>query len=686
MKPWVWRLALLLLIFSLTGCAGERAFREAKSLLSEGRTEEGLTKLETAVKENPNNIEFRTQLERQRQLHIQKLLTQGDNARAAGRFDEAEAWYQHVLKFEDGNSRATDGLQAIGSGRRRVAMMAKAEAAFKAGDMTGAEKLATGILDEDPANPGAVEIKRKIEEKTWQSRVASSELKSSFKKPITLEFRDANLKAIFEVISRTAGINFVFDKDVKPDLKATIFVRNSSIEDVINILLVTNQLQKSVLNDNSILIYPSTPAKVKDYQELVVKNFYLTNADPKQVMNAIKTVLKTRDVFIDERLNLLVMRDTPNVIRLAEKMIALQDKAEPEVVLEVEILEVKRSKLTELGLQWPNQFTVVPPLTQTTTATNLSSTPVVTNTLAPGRLTVDALRHLNGSNIGISSPVLNLRGEDSDTNLLANPRIRVRNREKAKIHIGDRVPVITTTATANVGVAESVTYLDVGLKLEVEPRIYLDNEVAMKVGLEVSNIVQQVKSSTGTLTYQLGTRNASTTLRLKDGETQALAGLINDEDRASANKIPGLGDIPVLGHLFSSNLNSGSKTEIVLLITPHIVKNLAQPDAAAAEFASGTESFIGAPPLTIRPVEAFSVPPSVQRPAAQPGAIRRDEAITSPPAPPAAEPEPTPTPSITPPPPAETVPPAANPPAASAASPTAQLEPTPQAEGKSRDD
>lgn len=678
MKLNIWRLALLLLIFSLAGCAGERAFREGKSLLAEGRTEEGLTQLETAVKEEPNNIEFRTQLYRQRQLHIQKLLTQGDNARIAGHFSEAESWYLQALKFEDGNPRATNGLQAIESGRRRAAMLTKAEGLLKAGDMAGAERLARGILGEDHANPGALEIKRKADEKTWQDRNSSSQLNSGFKKPITIEFRDVNLKTIFEVISRTAAINFVFDKDVKPDLKATIMVRNSSVEDVLNMLLVTNQLLKSVLNDNTVLIYPNTPAKVKDYQELIVKGFYLTNADPKQVMSEIKMVLKTRDISIDENLNMLVMRDTPNVIRLAEKLVALHDRAEPEVVLEVEVLEVKRSKLTELGMQWPNKFTVVAPPLSTTTATAFGN--ITNSTLNGGQLTVDNLRHLNGSQIGIPNPVLNLRGEDSDTNLLANPRIRVRNREKAKIHIGDRVPVITTTATANVGVAESVTYLDVGLKLEVEPRIYLDNDVAMKVNLEVSNIVQQIKSSTGTLTYQLGTRNASTTLRLKDGETQALAGLINDEDRASSNKIPGLGDIPVLGHLFSSRLNNGSKTEIVLLITPRIVKNLTQPDAAAMEFSSGTESFVGALPLAIRPVAAFSVAPG-QRPAAQPRPTPRNDTALLPQessAAPTLEPKP----SAAAIPQTETTIPAEIPPSDSTAKPASQPESVPQAEGK----
>ena len=156
----------------------------------------------------------------------------------------------------------------------------------------------------------------------------------------------------------------------------------------------------------------------------------------------------------------------------------------------------------------------------------------------------------------------------------------MKKKEKAKVHIGERVPVITTTATANVGVSESVTYLDTGLKLELQPNIYLQDEVSMKVDLEVSNILDTVTRASGTQTYRLGTRNTSTMLRLRDGETQMLAGLIRDDERNSANKVPLLGDIPLLGRLFSSRGGNKTKTEIVLLITPHIVRNITRRDGS----------------------------------------------------------------------------------------------------------
>jgi general secretion pathway protein D len=308
----------------------------------------------------------------------------------------------------------------------------------------------------------------------------------------------------------------------------------------------------------------------------------------KQTANMIRTLVKTRDIFIDEKLNLLIIKDTPNAIRLAERLIAAQDLAEPEVMLEVEVLEIGSNKLLELGVRFPDSLAVS----------------LVGAAGTPGTITLPEWQNRSSQLVSLSftNPLflLNLRQTDGSTNVLANPRIRVKNRGKARVHIGDRVPVITTTAAASGGfVSESVTYLDVGLKLEVEPVIHLDDEVAINVALEVSNIAREIRSatsasSTGTLTYQIGTRTASTSLRLRDGETQVLAGLISDEDRRTANRVPGIGEFPVVGRLFSSTRDSVTKTEIVLLITPRLVRTLARPDARSLEFAAGTEASSGA--------------------------------------------------------------------------------------------
>jgi general secretion pathway protein D len=306
-----------------------------------------------------------------------------------------------------------------------------------------------------------------------------------------------------------------------------------------------------------------------------VRSFMLATADAKVVANTLRTIVRTRDVVVDEKLNMIIVRDSADAVRIAERLVALHDAPEPEVMLEVEILEIKRSRLLDLGVRWPSQVTLTP----------LAST-------SGGNLTLSDLGNLRPSTIGAAVDPLTIsaRRQLTDTNLLANPRIRARNREKAKILIGDRVPTITTTSTASGFAAESVTYIDVGLKLDVEPTVYLDGEVAIKISLEVSNIVSQVQTRTGTLAYQLGTRSASTTLRLKDGENQVLAGLIQDDERSTANRIPGLGDVSVLSRLFGSQADDNSKTEIVLSITPRLIRNIQRPDAALAEFDAGTES------------------------------------------------------------------------------------------------
>jgi general secretion pathway protein D len=369
-------------------------------------------------------------------------------------------------------------------------------------------------------------------------------------------------------------------------------------------ILLMNQLEQKVLTPTTVFVFPNTPQKLREYQELVVKGFYLANADAKVTANMIRALVKTRDIFIDEKINLLVIKDTPSAIRLAERLIAAQDLAEPEVMLEVEVLEVSRSRLLELGLRFPDSLAVS-----------------LVGAAGPGTLTLR--EWLNRSSdivrFSFSNPLflLSLRQQDGATSVLANPRIRVKNKDRARIHIGDRVPVITTTAAAAGGfVSESVSYLDVGLKLEVEPVIHLDDEVGIKVGLEVSNIAREVRGvATNTLTYQIGTRNASTSLRLHDGETQVLAGLISDEDRRLADRVPGLGELPVAGRLFSHTRDATGRTEIVLLITPRLVRTLTRPEAGSIEFAAGTEASTGAPAA---PVAAPPPPVTPQQPPEKP--------------------------------------------------------------------
>lgn len=639
----------------LAGCLSNPAIKDSREMLAAGQTDAAILGLAEASRLDPGDNELRGIYHRQRELAASRLLADADSARAAGNAAEAEAIYRRVQRLDEHNPRVATGLAALAADSRRTALVREGEAALAKNNAALAERDARTVLVEAPGHPAARALLQTVQDRQARAEAKALAPKAPPPKPISLEFRDAQLKTVFEALARSSGLNFVFDKDVKADAKVTIFVRNSSVDETVRLILATNQLESKPLNENSLLIYPKTAAKAKEHQETVVRSFFLSNADTKQAQAMLKNVLKAKDMFIDEKIGLLVIKDTPEVVKLAERLIESLDLAEPEVVLDVEVLEVSRNQLYEIGLQFPDQigYGLLQPTTSTTTVTNTSTQTTVNlgGTLAPGYID---LKNRSGLTAFTANPglLLNLKSRGGDSNLLANPRIRVRSREKAKIHIGDKLPVFTTTSTANVGVAASVTYLDVGLKLEVEPVVHLQDEVAMKVNLEVSSVVKEVSGPSNSTAYQIGTRSAATSLRLKNGETQVLAGLISNEERNSANKLPGLGDIPLIGRLFASNRDSSSKTEIVLLITPRIVRNLAPPQASEPALAAGTEATVGAPAMRLMsPTPPGSLRLSTRLEAAG-GSVPAEDAAqanVTPAAPPAAEPA-APAPATEPPP------------------------------------
>jgi general secretion pathway protein D len=600
---------LLAAVMLLAGCAGSQAFREGNALLAEGKVQQGLAKMEESVRLEPGNMEYRIALASRRTSVVNRLVVAADGARRDGRLSEAEKAYREVQAIEPENAMARQGLAAVVVARRHQAAIAEAEEKLKKGtaaEVAAALEMLRPVLIENPKNRAALNLKARLEEARAKLARPEAKLAASYRQPISLEFREAPLRSVLEVVAKVSALNFYYDKDIRPDLKVTVFAKNTTTEDALRLLLATNQLEQKVLNENSVLIYPNTPQKLKEYQTLAVRSFYLTNADVKAISNSIKTIVKTKDIVTDERLGIIIVRDTPEAVRMAERIVALQDLGDSEVMLDVEVLEVKRSRLLQLGVQWPSGLTLTPLAASGST------------------VTLDDLRHLGAKTVqaSVGNMVINANKEDQDSSILANPRIRVRNKDKAKVQIGDKVPVITTTSGSTGFVSESVNYVDVGLKLEVEPNIYLDDEVAIKMNLEVSSLVREIVSRGGTLAYQIGSRGATTTLRLKDGETQILAGLISDEDRSTANKLPLVGDLPVAGRLFGSQKDDNQRTEILLSITPHIVRTIGRPDMVDAEFESGTESSIGTPTLRLSTAdEAAPGPAPVTAPPSAAGTV-----------------------------------------------------------------
>ena len=532
----------------------------------------------TESEQKPEGMVPRKNLLVTQELAVTKLMLDADKAKETGQYEVANDLYGRILTMLPDDERAINGKSAVSRELDSNKRIEDARELFGNNNVDSAKTIIHSVLLQNPLHEGALDLQKEILEKAEPVSSEPPRLKPPIDKPVTLELRDANIKVVFEALSRATGINFILDKDIKPDTKATIFVKKAKIEDALDLVLSTNGLQKKALSENSALIFPSTQQKLKDYQDLIIRSFYLSNTSAKQVAALLKTMLKTKDIFVDERLNMVVIRDTPEVVRIAEKLVAANDLEDPEVMLEVEILEISRTRLQELGIEYPNRLAVT----------------------TPAALTLKALRdEITSSSIGVSpNPAVNFKKTVGDVTLLSNPRIRVRNNEKAKILVGDKVPIITSTAVANAGVSESVQYIDVGLKLDVEPRITMDNHVNIKVALEVSSLGAKTTSTNGTVAYTIGTRNASTLLRLKNNETQILAGLISDDERKNASRLPGLGDIPILGRLFANQQDNKNKTEIVLAITPRILGNIVRPSSEVTEYWSGTDTVITDKPQT----------------------------------------------------------------------------------------
>jgi general secretion pathway protein D len=563
-----WKILLMVAVSPLAACDTMDAF--LKKDISH-----------TTVIKSSTEVPAKMEAVRAHELEVQKLQGVAETAFNAGDLDGAEQVYQSLDKLDPGNLRAAEGLRRIEARRQHQVLLEEASNLLGKSDADDdrAAAMLRDILVENPDNDEARKLYRNLVEQHAAKRAEAMRKKLVYANPVTLEFRDVPIKTIIESLAKGTGINIILDKDVPTTQKATLFVQSVSLEDAIDLLAQTNQLQKKVLNEKSVILYPNTVLKQREYQDLVIRSFYLEYADPKTVSGLLKTMLGVKQVQIDDRLPMIMVKDVPEIMILAEKLIASQDMPDPEVMVEFEVLEIKRTNNLNTGVTWPNQLTVIGSSTGTDTGTDGAS-----------QLTLKQLRNLNSSGILVSpNPSIVFSGADSNANLLANPRVRIKNKEKASIHIGDRIPVITSNVSSTGVSTENVQYIDVGLKLEAEPLISLGGDVTLKLNLDVGSLGTQFTTKNGAVVYQIGTRRTSTQLRLRDGETQVLAGLISDEDRKSVGKLPGLGDIPLIGRLFSNHNDSKAKTEIVLSVTPHIVRDRRAPQADTSEYWSGSE-------------------------------------------------------------------------------------------------
>ncbi|MBU5637736.1 tetratricopeptide repeat protein [Geomonas sp. Red69] len=551
-------------LLNITQAAGKVHFKKGEAFFEKKNYDEALREFQTAYAMDPTYVEAKSRADQTLKLrNAQTYLQEGADFERDHKLREAMTSYQHVLQFEPSNKTAKEGLDRILAGKKQ--------------------------------------------------KLDGFELNLKSTKPITLKFKDAKLKDIFNILTQLSGINFVFDDGVK-DVNVSLHLENGSFQQAMELLTGMQKLDKKVLNESTIIIYPKTPDKIKQYEELFVQTFYLNKLDAKKAVNLVRTMLQVKKIYVNEEANALVIRDTPEVVEVARKILEANDVPDAEVLLDVEVFELSKagtetfglalsSYAASLGVTGPQGKFLSDALSTTTTTSTTSGT-TTTAADVSNLLNVFKMRGYNGY-LTVPNATFNFGKTLSNGETLSNPKIRVKNREKAKFNVGTRVP-ITTTSSTSTGTSVNVQYVDVGVKVNAEPTIQLNNEVSIKLGLEVSSILGREKVGTdqATTVVTIGTRNLDTVLSLKDGETSIIGGLMQKNDTDSKKKVFLLGDIPVLGNLFSNTGKSNDKSELLLAITPRIVRGVTVPDSDVAAFWSGRED----EPSTNKPYQSFIEP------------------------------------------------------------------------------
>ena len=427
------------------------------------------------------------------------------------------------------------------------------------------------------------------------------------KQPVTLKFKNAGIKEVLEGVAKAGGFTLIFDKDVRND-PVSISVQDTPFEDALQLILNSNSLFSRQVSPTVLIISPNTKQKQEQYQDLMIRTFYLSTAKAKDMFVLLKGILDSKRMHANEQQNTIVIRDQPEKLELAEKIIQANDRQEAEVLFDVEVLEVNRTKNQVYGLDYPKQA-----------GAGLVAS-AFTGTLAANavQMSMRQLTSLGQSNYLFRIPstvILDFFKQQTDAKTLASPKVRVVNNKKAEINIGDKQPILLSTtnvlpgqaATGAVPTTSTVTsieFRDTGVKLTVEPSLHLGNELSLKMKVEVIRVGEQVTLQQAPLIQQFkfGNRSAETTLNMRDGETIVLGGLLQEEDRRTRLTIPWIGDLPLIGNWVSHFRTDRVTTEVILTITPHITQPLLPTSPRNHAFWSGTElSFATAPVFSTVP-------------------------------------------------------------------------------------
>jgi general secretion pathway protein D len=582
-------LVFVIAVISIFGCAGNKNLRLGQQYAASGDWDNSIQAFQKALANDPEDQEIKILLMRSKKNASLDHLAKGEKYLESKRYDEALTEFQMAIAFDPSNLKAESLMKTAKAMKESDYYVKKGLAFEKAQNYSQAKESYLKALDLYKENDSAQQALDRYKKTEAGTRQKKYPLKIADQTPISLKFKGTPLLNVFEVLTKLVGVNFIFDKDLK-ETKVTLFLTNVSFDQFMEIFLQTNQLDATVVNENTMIIYPDTAEKAKEYQDLQIRTFYLSNLDVKKAVDLLTKILNSKDISANESQNALVIRGSKDKLNIASKILEANDRPSAEATFNVEILEVGRTKEKNLGID----------LSPTSVSLSLGSaatdffTPGSATAPASGGASLETVKKASNENLLLSIPTatLNLLKRDGDTKTLAKPQIRVKTGEEAKILIGERVPLRTNRRTDTTGaVTYDYQYQDIGVKLSVKPSINMHDEITMNLTLEVSSIGNNVGTAADPQ-YAINTRNAQSILTVRAGESVIIGGLISDDERKSVQKIPLLGEIPVLGSLFSNYDTSDTQTDILMAITPIMVRSQEIPDQDVTQIWSGKEDSI----------------------------------------------------------------------------------------------
>ncbi len=609
------RLAVVALVGALAGsaCATMSAMRAGQQAEVNQDYDQAVIEYTKVLHEKPNDKEARQSLQRAKLRAAQDHLTRGRRLASTGRLDDALVELQTAYELNPSSADIEDTLRTVRAQQRTKVAVSR----------EGKTQLET-LVDRARELP-----------------VEGGQLPADARLPASLTFPNASARTVYLSIGRLANVSLLFDPAYR-DQNVSIDLRDASLQSALDAVSQATRNFYRINGDRVVTVIPDTASKRREYEEEVVKTFYLSNADLKETIDLLRTVVDARRIAPITGTNALTLKDTPERVEAAAKVISAIDKARPEVVIDVQLLEVDRTKLKEYGLQ------IASP-----------GSPGIDGAVDINRdgFTLRDLRTLSDGDVlltGLPAIYYRLLKQDVNTRTLANPQLRTMEGITTAARWGERVPVPQTTFApiATGGIAQqpivSYAYENIGVNLDITPRLHHDDEVSLALKVEVSSMSGEGYAGLPTF----NNRTVSTVIRLHDGETNMLAGLIRDQERKTVKGVPGLSDIPGIGSLFTHTQNQTEETDVILTLTPHIIRvlDLSEKDLQAFRVARDSSGFVGAavdlPAAPLPPADAGQQPapaqqsqPAQQSPGVfilqQPGTVVQPNGGVSNPSPPA---------------------------------------------------